>query len=48
MDEVLAAPVRVMVVDDHPLMRDGIAAMIACHRSLSLVAEAEDLSLIHI
>jgi DNA-binding NarL/FixJ family response regulator len=42
MDEVLAAPVRVMVVDDHPLMRDGIAAMIACHRSLSLVAEAED------
>lgn len=31
-----------MVVDDHPLYRDGIAALLALHPDLTLVAEAGD------
>src|SRR5580704_9761425 len=33
-------PIRVMTVDDHPLYRDGIAALLALHPDLALVAEA--------
>lgn len=36
------APIRVMTVDDHPLMREGIAAMLAAHDDLALVGEAAD------
>jgi DNA-binding NarL/FixJ family response regulator len=35
-------PIRVLVADDHPLMRMGIGAMCAAHAGLELVAEAED------
>ena len=36
------APIRVLVVDDHPLMRDGIAVGLADEPDILLVAEASD------
>jgi DNA-binding NarL/FixJ family response regulator len=36
------APIRVLVVDDHPLMRDGIAVGLADEPDIKLVAEASD------
>ena len=35
-------PIRVMTVDDHPIFRDGLAALLAVHPDLRLVAEAGD------
>lgn len=35
-------PVRVLVVDDHPLLREGIAALISNHSDIQLAAEAKD------
>ena len=35
-------PIRVLVVDDHPLMRSGIAGEINAQRDMVVVAEAED------
>jgi DNA-binding NarL/FixJ family response regulator len=35
-------PIRILTVDDHPLYRDGIAALLALHPDLALVAEASD------
>jgi DNA-binding NarL/FixJ family response regulator len=37
-----ATPVRIMVVDDHPLLREGVAALIATEPDLQLVAMAAD------
>lgn len=34
--------IRVLAVDDHPIYRDGIAALLALHQDLELVAEASD------
>ena len=34
--------IRVMIVDDHPVYRDGLAALLAVHSDLALVAEAAD------
>jgi two-component system nitrate/nitrite response regulator NarL len=46
-----AAPLRVLVADDHPLFRRGLARAIERHSGLDLVAEAVDghdaLELIH-
>lgn len=36
------APIRVLAVDDHPLMRQGIAALLAAQEDMALVAEAAD------
>src|SRR5258707_15240251 len=36
------ASITVMIVDDHPLYRDGLAALLAVHPDLELVAEAGD------
>ncbi len=35
-------PVRILVVDDHPLLREGVAALIATEPDLQLVAMAAD------
>jgi DNA-binding NarL/FixJ family response regulator len=34
--------IRVLAVDDHPIYRDGLAAVLALHPDLELVAEAGD------
>lgn len=34
------APIRILTVDDHPLLRDGVAALIATQADMILVAEA--------
>jgi DNA-binding NarL/FixJ family response regulator len=36
----MASPITVLCVDDHPLMRDGIASAIKQHGDIELVAEA--------
>ena len=38
----MASTIRVMTVDDHPIYRDGLAALLAVHGDLELVAEAAD------
>lgn len=35
-------PIRVLLVDDHPLFRDGVAALLAVQSDVTLVAEASD------
>ena len=35
-------PIRVLTVDDHPLLRQGIASLIKAQRDMELVAEAAD------
>jgi DNA-binding NarL/FixJ family response regulator len=37
-----APVISVLVVDDHPLIREGLAAVLAAHADLALVGEAED------
>src|SRR5882724_889708 len=35
-------PIRTLTVDDHPLLREGIAALIATHADLEMAAEASN------
>jgi DNA-binding NarL/FixJ family response regulator len=37
-----ARPIRILAVDDHPIVRQGIAGLIAVHSDMSLVAEASN------
>lgn len=37
---VLKAPIKVLVVDDHPLLRDGISALIGSQNDVALCGEA--------
>ncbi len=37
-----AIPIRVMIVDDHPMVRRGLAAFLKVHADLELVGEASD------
>ena len=44
-DEAVSAgrdPIRVLAVDDHPLLRSGIAALLATQADMTLIAEAAD------
>jgi DNA-binding NarL/FixJ family response regulator len=37
-----SSPIRVLVVDDHPLLRDGVAAVLALQPDMELVGEAQN------
>jgi DNA-binding NarL/FixJ family response regulator len=39
---ISTAPIRILAVDDHPILREGIRALIANQPDLSLVAEASN------
>ena len=33
-------PIRILVVDDHPLLREGIASLVGCQPDMQIVGEA--------
>ncbi|MBX7220041.1 MAG: response regulator transcription factor [Blastocatellia bacterium] len=33
-------PIRILIVDDHPILREGIVAILSCETDLAIVAEA--------
>ena len=37
-----ATPIRVLIADDHPMMREGIAACLTAHGGIDVVAQARD------
>ncbi len=38
----MSAPIRLMLVDDHAILRAGLTNMLNCERGLEVVAEADD------
>lgn len=42
MNQAVDPPIRLLVVDDHPLIRDGIAAVLGIRADIVVVAEAGD------
>src|SRR5262249_3212215 len=43
-DNVAKGPARVLIVDDHPVVRDGLAAELATEPDLEVCGEAEDVA----
>lgn len=39
---VTTKPIRIMIADDHPILRDGVAALLASEPDMLLVGEASD------
>ena len=37
-----ASPIRIMVVDDHPVVREGVAALVGGQPDMSIVGEASN------
>jgi len=37
-----SGPIRILAADDHPLLREGIAALVSAERGMTLVAEASN------
>jgi len=35
-------PIKVLIVDDHPVVRDGISAMLARERDIKVVGDAQN------
>jgi two-component system invasion response regulator UvrY len=35
-------PVRILIVDDHPVVREGFRAMLATDQAIEVIAEAAD------
>lgn len=42
MNEVPSTPIRILVVDDHPLLREGMVSVLAAQPDLQVVGEAAD------
>ena len=42
MDRVSSQPIRVLIVDDHPVLRHGLMSLLGAHPDITIVAEAED------
>src|SRR4051812_40713839 len=43
-DERARAVARILIVDDHPVVREGLAAQIAAQKGLQVCGEAEDVA----
>lgn len=39
---ITAAPIRVLIVDDHAVVREGLRVVFACHTDLEVIGEAAD------
>ena len=39
---ITTAPIRLLVVDDHPLFREGLAHTLGSEEGFEIVAQAED------
>ncbi|MBI92782.1 MAG: hypothetical protein CME05_06150 [Gemmatimonadaceae bacterium] len=38
----MTTPIRVMLVDDHPIVRDGLRAMLTAEEAMNVIGEATD------